>query len=140
MGPGYVLRLIMTDTVNRVLSSLIRITMPTEWSGIATSEWPSRKVLFSSWTLLFGLFPADRHRFFFQRIDPRQGFVESSTSLTNKRWHQRRDMSWGDDVCVVTETVDFEPRLSFLAGILTPVHRFAFEHLHTRLRRLFRDN
>lgn len=54
--------------VNKELGPLIRMTAPSEWSDRPIYEWPVGRVLFSSWILLFGIIPIDRHKFFFQSI------------------------------------------------------------------------
>lgn len=122
------------DGVNRELSPLIRMTAPPEWSNKAIVEWPTGTVLFSSWILLFGLFPIDRHKFFFQSIDRHLGFTEESSSLTNKLWRHRRSFDRTGSSCRVTDTVEFQCRLPLLAYILAPVYRLIFKHRHKVLR------
>ena len=126
--------LLTMDGVNRELSPLLRMTVPPEWSNIAIFEWPTERVLFSSWILLFGIFPIDRHKFFFQSTDRHRGFAEESKSLTNKRWHHRRDIDRNGASCRVTDTVEFQCRLPLLAYFLAPCYRFVFKHRHKVLR------
>jgi hypothetical protein len=120
--------------VNKELSPLIRMTAPPEWSDKAIFEWPTGEVLFSSWILLFGIFPIDRHKFFFQSINRHRGFAEASSSLTNKLWHHRREIGRNGASFRVTDTVEFQCRLPLLAYILAPVYRIIFKHRHRVLR------
>lgn len=123
--------------VNTELNPFIRMTAPSEWSSKPIYEWPTDKVLFASWILLFGILPIDRHTFFFQSIDRQRGFAESSKSLTNKLWQHRRDINRNGASCQVTDTVEFQCRLPVLAYILAPVYRFIFKHRHRVLRSYF---
>jgi hypothetical protein len=134
ISPEDVDGLLTMKGVNRELSPLIRMTAPPEWSGKAIYEWPSGKVLFSSWILLFGILPIDRHTFFFQSIDRQRGFAEASSSFTNKRWHHQRDINRNGASCRVTDIVEFQCRLPVLAYVLAPVYRFIFKHRHQVLR------
>ena len=137
LSPQDVAGLLTMEGVNRELRPLIRMTVPREWSGKAISEWPAGQVLFSSWILLFGILPIDRHTFCFQEIDRQRGFSETSTSLTNRLWHHRRSIDCNEQTCLVTDIVEVEPRLSFLAYVLGPVYRFVFKHRHKLLRSRF---
>ncbi|AMQ89197.1 hypothetical protein ASQ50_11095 [Marinobacter sp. LQ44] len=134
ISPEDVAGLLTMKGVNRELSPLIRMTAPSEWSSKPIFEWPSGRVLFSSWILLFGILPIDRHTFFFQSIDRQRGFVEVSSTLTNKLWHHRRDINRNGALCWVTDTVEFQCRLPVLADVLAPVYRLIFKHRHQVLR------
>jgi hypothetical protein len=134
ISPGDIDGLLTMKGVNRELSPLIRMTAPSEWSSKPIFEWPAGKVLFSSWILLFGILPIDRHTFFFQSIDRQRGFAESSTSITNKVWHHRRDIKMNEALPQITDTVTFQSRLPMLAYVLAPVYRLIFTHRHRVLR------
>lgn len=134
ISPEDVTGLFTMKGVNRELSPLIRMTAPSEWSSKTILEWPTGKVLFSSWILLFGILPIDRHMFFFQSIDRQRGFAEASSSFTNRRWHHRRDINRNGASCRVTDTVEFQCRWPLLAYVLAPVYQFIFKHRHQALR------
>lgn len=134
ISPEDVTGLFTMKGVNRELSPLIRMTAPSEWSSKTILEWPTGKVLFSSWILLFGILPIDRHMFFFQSIDRQRGFAEASSSFTNRRWHHRRDINRTGTSCRVTDTVEFQCRWPLLAYVLAPVYQFIFKHRHQVLR------
>jgi hypothetical protein len=137
LSPEEVTGLLTMTGVNRELSPFIRMTGPPEWSSKAIFEWPTGKVLFSSWILLFGILPIDRHTFFFQSIDRPRGFAEASSSLINKRWHHRRDIRRDGVSWRITDTVEFQCRLPLLEYVLGPVYRFIFRHRHQVLRSLY---
>ncbi|MEQ8714323.1 MAG: hypothetical protein RIC80_14990 [Cyclobacteriaceae bacterium] len=137
IGPDDVDGLLTMKGVNKELSPLICMTAPSEWSSKPIFEWPTGKVLFASWILLFGILPIDRHTFFFQSIDRQRGFAESSSSFTNKLWQHRRDINRNGASCRVTDTVEFQCRLSVLAYALAPVYRIIFKHRHRVLRSYF---
>jgi hypothetical protein len=134
ISPEDVDGLLTMKGVNRELSPLIRMTAPSEWSSKPIVEWPTGKVLFSSWILLFGILPIDRHTFFFNFIDRQRGFAESSSSVTNKVWHHRREINRDGASCRVTDTVEFQCRLPLFAYVLGPVYRLLFTHRHRVLR------
>lgn len=69
ISPEVVSELFTMKGVNRELSPLIRMTAPSEWSNKAIFEWPTGEVLFSSWILLFGILPIDRHESSFKVTD-----------------------------------------------------------------------
>ena len=56
------------------------MTAPAEWRTLPLRRWPERERLFSSWLLLFGLVPIDRHTIHEFRFDEWTGFVEVSSS------------------------------------------------------------
>ena len=134
LNPDDVDGLLTMRGVNRELHPFIRMTAPSDWSGKAIFEWPTGKVLFASWILLFGFFPIDRHRFFFQHIDRQRGFSEESSSLTNKLWRHQRDIDSNGASCRITDTVEFQCRLPFLVYVLGPVYHLVFKHRHRVLR------
>lgn len=134
ISPEEVGGLLTIKGVNLELSPLIRMTVPPRWSGQEIFEWPTGRKLFSSWILLFGIMPIDRHTFYFQSIDRQRGFVEESSSLINKMWHHCRDIDFDGSSCRVTDTVEFQCRLPLLAYTLAPIYRFVFRHRHKVLR------
>ncbi|MDO6441152.1 hypothetical protein [Marinobacter sp. 2_MG-2023] len=134
ISPEDVDGLLTMKGVNWELSPLIYMTAPSGWSCKPIFEWPTGKVLFSSWILLFGILPIDRHTFFFSSIDRQRGFMESSSSITNKVWHHRRDIRINEALPQITDTVEFQCRLPILEYVLAPVYRLIFTHRHRVLR------
>jgi hypothetical protein len=112
---------------------VIRMTAPPERLGKAIYELPYGKVLFSSWILLFGIRPIDRHTFFIKSIGHQLGFAEASIFFTSKRWQHQRDINRNGASCLVTDIVEFQCRLPVLAYDLAPAYRFIFKHRHQAL-------
>lgn len=137
LSPSDIEGLLTMEGVNAELKPFIQMTVPSEWSSKAIFEWPVGRELFSSWILLFGFFPMDKHTFFFQEVDRRRGFSEASTSLTNKVWRHHREIDFDTKLCVVTDTAEFHPRFGPLAYVLLPVYHSVFKHRHKRLRSKF---
>lgn len=58
--------------------------------------------------------------------------------LSMRRWEHRRELRPVDaERTQVTDTIGFEPRLSFLSAGVEPVVRRIFAHRHRRLVRYF---
>lgn len=134
ISPDEVSELLTMRGVNSELSPLIRMTASPQWANRPIFEWPTGRVLFSSWILLFGIIPIDRHTFFFQSMDRQRGFAETSYSLTNKLWHHCRDIDCSGANCLVTDTVEFQCRVPLLTYLLAPAYRFVFRHRHKVLK------
>jgi hypothetical protein len=137
LGPEDVSGLLTMKGVNRELGPFVRMTAPPEWSDRAIFEWPTGQVLFSSWILLFGIVPVDRHAFCLQNVDRRRGFAEASSSWINRVWRHHRTFDNDGAFYRVTDTVEFQCRLPLLTCVLAPVYRFVFEHRHRVLRSYF---
>ncbi|WP_284616715.1 hypothetical protein [Aquabacterium humicola] len=123
--------------VNAELNPLVHMTAPPGWRDGPLDAWQTGRVLFRSWILLFGLLPVDRHALQLQSVNPAGGFVEESTSWTNRRWRHERSTRASPRGCVLTDRVTVESRLPGLAWLLLPVYRAVFAHRHRRLRRRY---
>ncbi|MCB9638174.1 MAG: hypothetical protein H6728_00470 [Myxococcales bacterium] len=124
--------------VNEELSPWIRM------SGDDTLRLPLEGIkspgqaLFSSILLLFGLLPFDLHKLFLYDADPESFFDERSSSLLQKRWWHRRDIvEDGEQQCIVTDTLEIEPRLPFAGPMVRWFARGVFAHRHKRLQKKF---
>lgn len=126
--------------VNSELAPWVRMTAPQPWRTRPLREWPAGQTLFSSWILLFGILPIDRHTFFFQAIDPERGFDERSSSLTNLTWQHSRHVLAHKDGCIVTDRLNFECRIPLLGAMLLPIYKFIFQGRHRVLRRRYADH
>jgi hypothetical protein len=120
--------------VNEELAPFVRMTAPPGWADRAIEAWPERTVLFSSWILLFGAIPLDKHTFFFRWIDPSRGFSESSTSFLHASWEHQREINGSEFACRVSDTVQFRSRIPGLGVVLEPLYKAIFRHRHRRLR------
>ncbi len=124
--------------VNYELAPLVRMTAPAAFRERSIDEWQPGSPGFSSWILLLGLIPFDRHFFGMERVEPGRSFAERSASLLQKEWrHERSVEPIAPGRCRLTDRVTFEPRLPLVALFLLPIFRFVFQHRHRRLRARF---
>jgi hypothetical protein len=122
--------------VNAELRPLVRMTAPAAWRNCPLAQWASGRVLFRSVILLFGCLPVDVHSLRLVSVSPGHGFLERSTSWSNKQWQHERVTTSTAAGCVVTDTVTVEGRVPLITALLMPVYRLVFRHRHQRLRRL----
>lgn len=124
------------DGVNDELTPFIRMTAPNSMRRLPFTKAPLKQPLFASWLLLFGVLPFDRHQL---RLDEvwEGGFRENSSSLIHRVWRHERIITANGNESMLTDSLDFEPRISLFGYILLPIVRFVFQHRHRRLKRLF---
>ena len=122
--------------VNRELRPLVAMTAPSEWVDRRITEWPVGQWLVQSWGLLFGIIPIDRHIFFFQEIDPSNGFEEVSRTWINKEWRHERTVVSTPKGCRVIDRVSYRSRIPFLGAFMKEIYRWIFYWRHRRMRAL----
>jgi hypothetical protein len=120
--------------VNAELSPLVRMTAPAAFAQRPLQEWPERQHLFTSWILLLGVLPVDRHAFCLYSVTPGRGFVETSSSTLNALWQHERTIIPLAAGCRVTDVVEYRCRLPLLGYLLKPVYKLVFWHRHRYLR------
>lgn len=125
------------DAVNAELMPLVRMTAPAHWRQCPLPQWKTGTVLFRSVILLFGVLPVDVHALRLEEIDPQRGFVERSSSWTNRLWEHRRTTTPTAKGCIVTDDVGVVGRWRWLTFALMPVYRAVFRHRHRRLQQRF---
>lgn len=125
------------DGVNAELGPFIRMTHPAHAARLEGAHVEPGALLFQSWLLAFGLLPIDRHALSLERLYPGEGFDERSTSLMQREWIHRRRVLPAGSGCIVTDELQFEPRVSLAAPVLRAVIGALFRHRHRRLRRRF---
>lgn len=128
------------EKVNSELMPMAFMTVPTRWKLKPIVEWPEKEHLFDSWILLFGFLPVDRHSIFFDAIEPEVGFSEKSTSFLNRLWNHQREVSETASGCKVTDTVEFEPRITFFGRIAKALYEMTFAHRHKVLRKEYGES
>lgn len=134
VGAKAVLATLTLEGVNAELRPLVRITAPAQWAKRPLAQWPMREHLFSSWILLFGVLPIDRHTFMLHSVSPDAGFEEASSSLINTRWRHERTIVAIEGGCRVTDRVGYRCRIPLLGYLLKPVYQLVFRHRHRTLR------
>lgn len=124
------------EGVNHELAPFIRMTSPAAMRCLPFTQAPLKQTLFASWLLLFGVLPFDRHQL---RLDEvwEGGFRENSSSLIHRVWRHERIITANSNGAMLTDTLNFEPRIAVFGYILLPVVRFVFQHRHRRLKRFF---
>jgi hypothetical protein len=135
------------ESVNWELAPIAKMTAPPAWANREISDWPVGAELFSSWILLFGVLPIDRHAFRLRETDCECGFNEASSSWINREWNHCREIrppairpaairsqSAG---CTVVDRVAFVCRVPVVGALLTPLYKFVFWHRHRRLRKKY---
>ena len=63
-------RTLTMSGVNAELRPLVRMTAPAPWATRPIFDWPEQKLLFTSWILLLGVLPIDRHAFSLRSVIP----------------------------------------------------------------------
>ena len=129
-----ILRTLTMAGVNSELSPLVKMTAPRSWANRSILEWPEQQHLFDSWILFLGMLPIDRHSFYFDSINPHEGFIEASSSTTNSRWCHQRRISPAQEGCRVSDIVEYQSRLPLLGYLLKPIYRLVFWCRHRNLR------
>jgi hypothetical protein len=123
--------------VNAELGPWLRMTTPAGLEWMRIEDAPLDQVLFASWVLFAGL-PVDRHFFRLLRVEPEKGFLEQSSSWTERRWvHERVLLPTSNSSCTVVDRLEFTPRLRMMAPLLVRVIGAVFRHRHRRLREQF---
>lgn len=126
------------DSVNAELCPWLRMTAPARWRGMRLQDWDGQGPLFSSWVLLLGLLPIDRHAFGRFVFEPGSGFVETSSSWNARHWRHERRVVAEAGGCMLTDRIEFTAQLPFAAPLLGFIYRAVFRHRHRRLETLYR--
>lgn len=124
-------------------------------SADAANHGPKSCFLFHSILWLFGFIPMDLHWLGLESIGE-AGFQEASSSLLQRVWRHRRTITRAEsspldapnyhDACtndgntellMITDEVEFLPRVPLLGYLLLPIVNFIFQHRHRRLRAMF---
>jgi ligand-binding SRPBCC domain-containing protein len=112
---------------------------PLHMSGPAgatlSSKQPLGKPLFRSVISLLRVVVLDLHEVKLLQVDDGHSFHESSRSLMERRWEHVRTVSAQPGGCVVSDEIDFEPRIQ--PALVASVVRWVFERRHAFLRRKF---
>ena len=132
--PERVLSELTMRNVNAELKPLATMTMPDEWADRPIAEWPVQQPLFSSWVLLLGLLPIDRHHMRMHRIIPEQGFEEDSSTSFNRFWRHTRHISKAAGGCQVTDSIEYQSRIPGLDILLRPIYALVFRRRHRQLK------
>lgn len=125
------------SAVNAELMPLVCMTAPAAFKQAELGQWATGRVLFHSVVLLFCCLPVDVHALRLERVEVGYGFLERSSSWSNRLWQHERTTMPSAAGCVLTDTVTVEGRVPFVTRLLMPVYRLVFRHRHRRLKRLY---
>jgi ligand-binding SRPBCC domain-containing protein len=123
--------------INDELAPWLRMSAP-RGMQLTPEAVPLGRRWFRSWILLFGILPFDYDDLLIERLDPGRGFLERSKMLSARVWEHERtleELPNGDTL--LTDRVDFLPRLPGTARAHAAVIRAIFRHRHRRLERAF---
>ncbi|HMI87593.1 MAG TPA: hypothetical protein VK550_26085 [Polyangiaceae bacterium] len=124
--------------VNEELGPWLRMTAPPQALNLRIENAPIGRPMFVSWVLFAAVLPIDRHRFMLAHVDAGHGFVEDSTSWSQRRWEHRRHLEpYGERRCIITDRLSFTPRVAAAGAFLASVIGVIFRHRHRRLRERF---
>ncbi|HEU4412079.1 MAG TPA: hypothetical protein VFS43_42955 [Polyangiaceae bacterium] len=129
------------EGVNDELMPLLRMTFPGAPEGFTLDGAPTDRVLCHCWLLAFGVLPYDRHALKLARVEPGRGFVEASTSWTQRLWrHERSIEPLGASSCRVRDALTFAPRMPLPRRVVRSAVEVVFVHRHGRLRRRYGES
>lgn len=140
-------------TYRMTLRTSLRIAAPELWDAVSSMDGVNRElwpvvmsaprgaridhqtplgtVAFRSLLSIAYVLPIDLHWLRLMKVEPGQGFEESSWSLSEKRWEHRRRLSPTASGCDVEDEVVFEPR--FAAPAIKAVVSRIFRRRHAYL-------
>ena len=123
--------------VNRELGPLLRMTYPPTYATLTTSQIRLGRRLFRSWLLLGGVVPNEYDDLTLVAFHEGASFTERSSMVAIAMWqHERRitDTAYGS---LVTDILQFQPRLAWTGSVVHVLVRIVFRHRHQRLQQLF---
>jgi hypothetical protein len=124
--------------VNAELAPWLTMTAPPEASNLRIEDAPVCQALFASWVLVGGVLPIDRHYLKLAEVERGRGFVEQSTSWSERAWEHRRHLDpRGERGCTLTDRLTFTPRVRVSGPLLVRVIGAVFGHRHRVLRGRF---
>jgi hypothetical protein len=131
-------RIVTPVGINDEMRPFLRMTVPRGLERLDPGSVRLGEPLGRSWILLFGVIPFDYDDLTLLRLEEGRGFLERSRMLSQRLWeHERTLEPEGEDGCVISDRVRWEPRLGLPGAPLRPVIGAFFRHRHRRLRRRF---
>src|SRR5215471_12122963 len=115
--------------VNDELAPWLRMTAPAGTSTLRIEDAPLGRPMFGSWVLIGAALPIDRHYFMLTEVESGGGFIEDSTSWSQRRWEHRRNLEpRGESACILTDRLAFTPRVGLSGPLLEWVIGAIFRH------------
>lgn len=128
-----------------------------DWNGINDEFWPFLHMTLPrgiqhtvdditkdtlpliSYISLFGIFPIDCHVFHSIHIEPENYLEEQSSNLQATFWKHKRQLIDHEGGIVVSDLIEFVPRVSFLQFIVKILFKAVFVWRHARLLLFFQQ-
>jgi len=127
-------RAVSPEGINHELAPLLRMTMPRGLRDATLDDVAVGEPLGRAWILLFGFLPVDYDDLALAELEPGRRFLERSSLLSLRFWqHERVVEPLGEDTCMLTDRLTFEPRIPGTRGVARRVIGFLF---HRRQRRM----
>lgn len=92
-----------------------------------------------SYISLFCLFPIDCHVFHSLHIEPEDYLEEQSSNLQATVWKHKRQLIDHDGGIVISDLIEFDPRVTFLEFIVKVIVKAVFVWRHARLLLFFQQ-
>jgi ligand-binding SRPBCC domain-containing protein len=119
--------------ISREMMPYMRMSKPSDVHSLRDIPFQPGKRLFRSWIFLYGFIPFDFSDLTLMSVDEGVGFVEQSPMGSMRLWRHERRITPNIEGCVITDSLEFEPR--FFGALAYRIVRSFFQHRHRQLRK-----
>ena len=131
-------RVTSVEGVQHELRPWLRMTVPRAAKGISLEDVELNRPIGRSWVLALGVIPFDYDEITLVERGPGLRFLERSPMGSMRLWqHERVVEPRGDEACVVTDRLTFEPRVPGSRRLARRIVERIFAHRHRRLHGWF---
>jgi ligand-binding SRPBCC domain-containing protein len=121
------------DGFPREMKPYMRMSRPRGINSLEDIPFQPGKRLFRSWIFLYGIMPFDYSDLTLSRVDEGVGFLEESKMCSMRLWHHERRITPNTEGCIITDSLEFEPR--FFGPLTYRIVRSFFKHRHRQLKK-----
>jgi ligand-binding SRPBCC domain-containing protein len=119
--------------ISAELRPWMKMTVPKGVANIVDLDVRLGQPLCRSWILLFGVLPIDRSALTLIELDNGRRFLEQSPMVSMRLWRHERTIESQGSGCVLTDRLEFQPRVA--AGVVRWFIATLFAHRHAVIRR-----